>query len=177
MGDRVKQSLFGILEPTIRGRPFLDLYAGSGAAGIEALSRGATRAVFVDRDRDAVAAIERNLAATWLAGDRADVRRRSVTAWLDAGVAAAAEVARNDHEPFAAIFVDPPYDAPSAVVETLERIARGGRNLFLAADGVLVAKHFWKATLPGRIGLLTSFRQERFGETMLTFYRWEDAAG
>ena len=71
IGDRVKQTLFAILEPTIRGLAFLDLFAGSGAAGIEALSRGASLAVFVERDPGAVAAIERNLATTGFAGPQA----------------------------------------------------------------------------------------------------------
>ena len=186
LGDRVKQSLFAILEPTIRGRAFLDLYAGSGAAGIEALSRGAARAVFVDRDRNAVAAIRRNLETTGLAGDGAIVHRQSDTAWLAAVAAEVAEAAEAadaseptpaGRQPFAAIFLDPPYDAPGTLAESLERIAAAGRNLFLADDGVLVAKHFWKATIPAKVGLLGSFRQERFGETMLTFYRWEDGAG
>ncbi len=177
MGDRVKQSLFAILEPAIRGRPFLDLYAGSGAAGIEALSRGASGAVFVDRDGDAAAAIDRNLESTGLGGDRAVVSRQSAMAWLAAWERAARGQADADPEPFAAILLDPPYDAARYLTESLEIIADAGRNMFLAGDGVLVAKHFWKATVPARVGLLVSFRQERFGETMLTFYRWEDEAG
>src|SRR6188472_1303384 len=74
LGDRLKQSLFAILEPQLRDRAFLDLFAGSGAAGIEALSRGASRAVLVERDPHAVGAIVANLAATGLA-DRATVVR------------------------------------------------------------------------------------------------------
>ena len=164
-GDRVKQTLFAILEPLVRDRAFLDLYAGSGAAGIEALSRGAVRAVLVDRDRAAVAAIERNLEATGLA-DRAEVIKGTVSAWLQAA-----------SEPFGAIVLDPPYDAAAELDRALERIATAGPDGILAPDGVVVAKHFWKAGGSPRIGLLTSFREERFGETMLTFYRWEDAAG
>src|SRR5438034_7097171 len=81
LGDRVKQTLFAILEPQIRGGAFLDLFAGSGAAGIEALSRGAERAVFVDRDPNAVRTIEANLVATRLR-DRATVVRADALTWL-----------------------------------------------------------------------------------------------
>ena len=73
LADRVKQTLFAILEPDLPGAAVLDLFAGSGAAGIEALSRGAARAVFVDRDAAAVRTIRANLDRTGL-GDRADVR-------------------------------------------------------------------------------------------------------
>src|SRR6185436_17213972 len=76
LGDRVKQTLFAILEPVIRDRPFLDLFAGSGAAGIEALSRGASLAVFVETDRAAVRAIEQNLATRASAAPRPSSRRR-----------------------------------------------------------------------------------------------------
>ena len=83
LGDRVKQTLFAILEPTIRGRAFLDLFAGSGAAGIEALSRGAEQAVFVERDLGAIKAIERNVAAAGFAAPRARVVRSQVGTWLN----------------------------------------------------------------------------------------------
>src|SRR6478672_13615880 len=65
-GDRVKQTLFAILEPELPGARFLDLFAGSGAAGIEALSRGAAAATFVERDRTAIAVIHANLERTHL---------------------------------------------------------------------------------------------------------------
>jgi 16S rRNA (guanine(966)-N(2))-methyltransferase RsmD len=158
----VKQSGFAIMEPSIRGRPFLDLYAGSGAAGIEALSRGASSAVFVDSDRAAVMTISRNLTSTGLAGDAAVVVRGRV---LDV-------LPRARRDPFGAIFVDPPYDRPGELERALEIVARAGPGGILAADGILVAKHFRKTQVPAEIGLLRSFRRERFGETVLTFHRW-----
>ena len=164
LADRVKQTLFAILEPQLRDRPFLDLYAGSGAAGIEALSRGAASAVFVDADRSAIDAIERNLGLTGLAGN-AQVAKRRVVDWLSTAP-----------EPFGAIVLDPPYDDEPELARALEAIVHAGRDGVLAGDGVAVAKHFWRADVPTRIWLLTSVRQERFGETMLTFYRWEDEA-
>ena len=165
LGDRVKQALFAILEPTIRGRPFLDLYAGSGSAGIEALSRGASGAVFVEAEGKAVRAIQRNLEAAGLTGPSAVVWNRKVGGWLAKAASGAG--------PFSAVVVDPPYDAPHEMSRTLAGIADAGRGVVLAEDGVVVAKHFWKE--PPEAGrLLRSFRQERFGETALSFFRWAD---
>jgi len=167
LGDRVKQTLFAILEPTIRNRAFLDLFAGSGAAGIEALSRGAARAVFVERDPGAVKAIERNLTATALAGPTARVDRSQVGTWFNQKAVSLG--------PFAAILIDPPYDLPELLAAALESIAAAGPGVVLERDGVVVAKHFWKTAPPARIGLLRSARERRFGETGLTFLRWTDA--
>jgi 16S rRNA (guanine966-N2)-methyltransferase len=165
LGDRVKQTLFAILEPHIRGRPFLDLYAGSGSAGIEALSRGASAAVFVESDRKAIRSIQRNLEVTGFAGPSAVVSDRRVGSWLarvGSGVG-----------PFSAVVVDPPYDTPAELERTLAGIAAAGRGAVLAEDGIIVAKHFWKEPPEGN-RLLRSVRQERFGETALSFYRWAD---
>jgi len=173
LGDRVKQALFAILEPTIRGRSFLDLYAGSGSAGIEALSRGAAEAVFVESDQAAIRAIERNLEATGLAGPSATVANQRVGSWLARSADRTTPDPRGGPGPFAAVVVDPPYDAPGELGRALAGIARAGREIVLAEDGIVVAKHFWKSPPVGD-PLLRSVREERFGETALTFYRWAD---
>lgn len=164
LSDRVKQSLFAILEPAIRGRAFLDLFAGSGAGGIEALSRGAASAVFVEQHVNALHMIERNLRTASLLGPRARIVPKDVLAWLAGDDATAGA--------FAAILVDPPYDSPDLLRRTLEAIAAAGPGATLAEDGVAIAKHFLKTAPEARIGLLRSDREERFGDTMLTFYRW-----
>src|SRR3954471_25055587 len=82
LGDRVKQTLFAIVEPDLPGSTFLDLFAGSGAAGIEALSRGAAHAIFVERDKTAAAVIATNLRHTHVAGERARIVRADVLTWL-----------------------------------------------------------------------------------------------
>lgn len=97
ISDRAKEALFNILGPGIRDGRVLDLFAGTGAVGIEALSRGAAEAVLVERDREVVAVIEANLAKTRL-GDRATVVQADVFAWLDRGVGA----------PFDVVFSGPP---------------------------------------------------------------------
>ncbi len=169
IGDRVKETLFAILEPVIRDRSFLDLFAGSGAAGIEALSRGARESVFVERDANALKAIERNLEATGFAGPNARIARSQVGTWFNSGSKAGA--------PFAAVLIDPPYDLPELLEAALESISAAGPGGILETDGVAVAKHFSKTPPPARIGLLRSARERRFGETTLTFLRWADDEG
>lgn len=163
IGDRVKQTLFAILEPTLAGARVLDLYAGSGAAGIEALSRGAAGAVFVERDARAVLVIAANLARTRLAGPTAHVTRADALAWLAS--AAAAEAG-----PFDLAVVDPPYDDPALLVRSLELL-----DPLLAPGARVVAKHFWRDSPPPVVGLLASERERRFGETALTFYCRQEA--
>ncbi len=164
-GDRVKQTLFAILEPELSGASFLDLFAGSGAAGVEALSRGAARATFVERNPRAIDTIERNLAAARLAGPAAEVVPGEAMAWLARSGTAGG--------PFGVIVMDPPYDEPALLVDALTAIAAAGPGGILAAGGVVVSKHFWRAGPPASIGLLASVRERRFGETGLTFHHWE----
>lgn len=168
--DRVKQSLFAIIEPEIRGRAFLDLFAGSGAGGIEALSRGASQAVFVEKHPGAVHMVERNLRTASLLGPRARIVSRDVLAWL-----ATPEASTTAAGGFAAILVDPPYDSPDLLARTLAAIEAAGPGGVLAEDGLVVAKHARQAVPEPRIGLLRSAREERFSDTMLTFYRWTAA--
>jgi 16S rRNA (guanine966-N2)-methyltransferase len=104
LADRVKQTLFAILEPDLDGARVLDLFAGSGAAGIEALSRGAASATFVEHDAATTKVIAANLSRTGLAGPNAEVVREDVLRWLR----------RFDAEPFDVVIVGP-------------RVAQGGR--------------------------------------------------
>lgn len=161
--DRVKQSLFGALvaEGAVgEGCAFLDLFAGSGAGGIEALSLGCARAVFVEHNGGAAGAISANLRRTRLSG--ATVARADVLRFLDGHAAAAGA-------PFDACLADPPYGVElAAVFERLGEPARG----WLRDGALVVAKHFWRDELPPGVGRLALYRQKRFGETMLTFYRY-----
>ena len=160
--DRVKQTLFAILEPELPGAAVLDLFAGSGAGGIEALSRGAASAVFVERDPGAARVIAENLRRTGLEGS-ATVVRKEAAGWL-AGAAAAA---RDGSGPtFDIVVLDPPYADTAGLVRVLELV--GG---VVREGGTVVAKHFWRDAPAACIGLLASERERRFGETALTFYR------
>jgi 16S rRNA (guanine966-N2)-methyltransferase len=157
----VKQTLFAILEPELDGARVLDLFAGSGAGGIEALSRGAASAVFVERDPGAASVIEANLRATSLAGPNAQVVRADAVTWLGRPSLAGG--------PFDVVLVDPPYAETDLLTRTLASLGDAGAPLSPAA--LVVAKHFWRDRPPDRIGLLASERDRRFGETALTIYR------
>src|SRR5437867_231202 len=112
---RVREALFDILGPAVAGMRVLDLFAGTGAIGIEALSRGAARAVFVERGRDALRALRANLAALHLSRDRARVVAGDAVATLPA-------LGRSEL-PFDLVFLDPPY--ATTVARVLEALARG----------------------------------------------------
>jgi 16S rRNA (guanine966-N2)-methyltransferase len=160
--DRVKQTLFAVLEPDLRDAVVLDLYAGSGAGAIEALSRGAARAILVEKDPGACRTIAENLRRTRLDAVARVVRRDVVTWLVDAGGAAA-------EAPFDLVLVDPPYADTAGLVRALELVGPHVRE-----GGSVIAKHFWRDAPPARVGMLTSERERRFGETTLTFYRHTD---
>jgi 16S rRNA (guanine966-N2)-methyltransferase len=160
LSDRVKQTLFAILEPELEGARVLDLFAGSGAGGIEALSRGAASATFVERDAGAAAVVEANLRAAGFGGEAATVIRAEALRWLDGGPYGAA---------FDVALVDPPY----AETDLMKRVLAilGAPDAPLTDGARVVAKHFWRDRPPERIGMLAAERERRFGETALTFYR------
>lgn len=165
LSDRVKESLFASLEAegALEG-PFLDLYAGTGAGGIEALSRGAPAATFVERDPTTCVLIESNLAHARL--DQATVIRADALAFLRAGRAAGQAVYR-------ASLVDPPYEQP---VQPALELLDEARPPWLGDDAVVVAKHFWRDDPPPQVGGLRRIRQRRFGETVLSFYTRDDGS-
>ncbi len=158
--DRVKQTLFAILEPELDGARVLDLFAGSGAGGIEALSRGAAAAIFVEKDQGAAAIIDANLKATGLGGPQTAVIRWDVVRWLG-------EAPTDDR--FDLVLVDPPYAETELLTRVLEML--GDARAPLAPDARVIAKHFWRDKPPERVGRLAVERERRFGETALTFFR------
>jgi 16S rRNA (guanine966-N2)-methyltransferase len=163
--DRVKEALFGALESAgALDEPFLDLFAGSGAAGIEALSRGAPSATFVERDGKACHVIGENLRRAHL-NDNGHVVRADVISFLMSGSA-------ESRTPFSAALVDPPYGEVELLARALELLGDPDRN-WTSAGATVVAKHFWRDEPPDKALDLTRMRQKRFGETMLTFYHRE----
>jgi 16S rRNA (guanine966-N2)-methyltransferase len=158
--DRVKESLFGALEAdgALDG-PFLDLFAGTGAAGIEALSRGAPSATFVEHDGANCQLIGANLRRAKL--DNGHVTRADVVAYL-----------RNPRKeidgPFLAALVDPPYEDP-ILASALELLGDPARD-WLVPGATVVVKHFWRDEPADPAGALNKDRVKRFGETALTFY-------
>ena len=158
ISDRVKETLFAIFADRVPDARVLDLYAGSGAVGIEALSRGAAHVEFVELDRFALAAIRENLERTGLE-ERGSVHQRDVLQYL-AGPA---------EDRFDLVMLDPPY-SERAILAPLEGLL--GR---LAPGAMVVIKHHWRTSIPTPRGL-TTWRQRRFGETTLTFLAATDRA-
>lgn len=143
--DRLRETLFNVLQPRMAGARFLDLYAGSGANGLEAVSRGAREAVLVERAAPALQAIRANVAALGVAG-RVRVEGLAVQRWL-VGAARAAEqegVAERGSSQgagaFDVIFLDPPYADGEAYAFTLRWLGGAGAAL-LAEGGVVAAEH------------------------------------
>lgn len=157
--DRVKESLFDILGELVIDARVLDLFAGTGAVGIEALSRGAREAVFVERDRRALSTIRRNLATTRLA-ERATVVAGDAFAY----------VARPPAEPFDLIYIAPP-QYKRLWVQALQAIDRPG---YLSPDGLAVAQIFPKEDEPLPLQHLERSDERRYGSTLLIFYERQE---
>ncbi len=161
--DRLRETLFNVLAPRIEGAGFLDLYAGSGAVGLEALSRGATRVEFVERDAAALKVLRGNLERLGLReGFR--VHGCSVGAFLRR----AAEAGRK-REQYEVVFLVPPWDAAEEYAATLGLL--GGSAAGLLGEGALViAEHLRKVRLEGRYGLLERMRLLEQGDAALSFF-------
>lgn len=157
--DVVKGAIFSSLGEAIVGARVLDLFAGSGALGIEALSRGAASAVFIESDRRAVAAIERNLEKTKLTGD---IRALDVFHYLDRAALPGS---------FDVILADPPYaKAPGERDFTPELVGSEPLRLALAPGGIFVLEHLPGAKLALR-DRWECVRQKRYGATEVAFLR------
>jgi 16S rRNA (guanine(966)-N(2))-methyltransferase RsmD len=156
--DQVRIACLDSLTPWLAGARFLDLFAGSGAVGIEALSRGAKEVVFVEINRRAVAALTENLERLGLT-ERGRIVHRDVSRAL--------RLLRRSGERFSLIFIDPPYDTPLAV-STLRDLSSGE---LIEVGGLVVIQHRTKTPPPERQGVLTLWKVRRFGETSLTFLR------
>jgi 16S rRNA (guanine966-N2)-methyltransferase len=154
--DRVKETLFGILGDRVPEARVLDLFAGSGAIGIEALSRGATHATFVEQAPAALASLRTNLERTRLE-HLARVEAREVDRFLR----------DPSGGPWDLVILDPPYELRDIVAPLRAVVPQ------LAPGATLVVKHFWRAEPPEVTGLKLA-RQRRFGETMLTFWEAEN---
>jgi 16S rRNA (guanine(966)-N(2))-methyltransferase RsmD len=150
----VKQALFNILGEKTTDSLFLDLYAGAGGIGIEALSRGAERVVFVDASRESVKTIKQNIEQTGF-GDRAAVIQSDVETFL-----------KRPSGPYDIVFLDPPYGVDMAPL--LVRMAGAG---ILKPDTVVIAEHFKKQPSPEGAGALKLIREARYGDTVLAFYK------
>lgn len=152
--DKVKQALFNIIGDKVIDSVFLDLFAGAGGIGIEALSRGAARVVFVDDSRDSLRVIAQNIEMTGF-GEQSQVVPSKAESFF-----------RKSAEQFDIVFLDPPYALELGPL--LECIAASGS---LKPNSVVIAEHFKKQASAERAGALVLFREAKYGDTVLAFYR------
>lgn len=159
--DRLRETLFNVLAQRIEGSVFLDLYAGSGAIGIEALSRGAREAIFVEQADIANRAIRANLAALAIRGQYA-LESRSVAAALRRLTEAGRKADL--------VFLDPPYAQADEYALTLHRLGGECINI-LAPEALVIAEHEKRRALEEQYGQLVRYRLLKQGDAALSFYR------
>ena len=159
--DRVKESLFNMINSYMMESDILDLFAGTGSLGIECLSRGANKCVFVDSSRESIAIVKSNI-------KKARVENESIV--LNSDFKSAINSLAHKNAQFDVIFMDPPYyknmfsDALSSVDD---------KNL-LKEDGIIVVEHDTKDEFPDTIGRLYKTKDKKYGNTTITFYKVEE---
>ncbi len=160
---RVRKSLFTILAPVLPGARVLDAFAGCGALGLEALSRGAREVVFVEKSRSALEALRANiLHLDW--DDRATVEQRNALSWFqDPG---------GESAPFDLIFLDPPY-SQDLIHRSLELLGVHHEQM-LARDGIVVAQAGIRDRIDETYGPLIQVRSRVYGETRIAFHELAD---
>jgi 16S rRNA (guanine966-N2)-methyltransferase len=159
----VREVLFNVLAADIPDARVLDLFAGSGSVGLEALGRGAAHSTLVESARPALACLKDNITLLGVAGE---------TEVLPIPVARALDAFARQGATFDLIFLDPPFADAPAYLQVLEAIAISS---LLAEDGVLVAQHDRRLHLPDEVGTLTRDRLKPIGDNALSFYRKDTA--
>ncbi len=162
--DRLRETLFNVLGPTVQDTLFIDLYAGTGAVGMEALSRGSREVIFVESNAKAASLIRANLAALGITAG-AEVMETATLRGL--GVLATRHVQADF------IFLDPPYDSIAESERVLEFL---NTSRLLAPGGLVIAEHRRKSELPARFERLARIRVLEQGDAALSFYRLAAAA-
>lgn len=161
--DKVKEAIFSMIGPYFAGGSVLDLYAGTGALGIEALSRGMDKAIFVDADKKCIDVIRENLRATGLS-EQAEVYRNDAERALKA--LAKRQLA------FKLVFLDPPYKN-----KQMDKLLHILQEENLIQDGTIaVVEHDAAHAYPERIGGFSAARLSVYGDTAVTVYRYETQA-
>ena len=172
--DRVKESVFGILRERVVGANFLDLCAGTGSMGIEALSRGAKHATFLDQDPRCIAGIKRNLNVCGLTTES------GVYHLLCRDVLKGLASLHKRVDAFEIIYFDPPYgigltDRSQRYIELYTAgLALLAETALLAIGGTLLVEHAKQNDIPDTVGSLSRDRQTRYGDTVVSFYQWKN---
>ena len=161
--DRLRETLFNVLAPHIADARFADLYAGTGAVGIEALSRGAAHVTFVESAASAIATLRANLTALKIR-EGFQIEQRSVPPVLR-------NLARRAPH-FALVYLDPPWDDEAAYTESLTLLSASAATL-LAPEAIVIAEHASRgsATPADTYGVLQRYRILEQGDAALSFYR------
>ena len=157
--DRAREALFNILGNDVCGAKVLDLFAGTGALGLEALSRGADSALFIDKSQSAIGMIDKNIQLTGFS-DKVTVLKRDLSKknFLDGKYIPG--------EGFSLVFLDPPYKTNLAE----ELLAQLGRGSYVATKGVVVAESSVSVQLPENTGLLKCYDKRQYGDTAFWLY-------
>ena len=155
--DKVKESIFNMIGPYFEGGQVLDLFAGSGGLGIEALSRGMDKAIFVDKEYKAITTVRSNLEACHYTA-RAEVYKNDSERALKALI--------KREMSFDLILLDPPYKKQKLV----ELLAAISDNQLLSDDGTIVCEHSDDVELPVEVGNLVRWRQETYGMITISIY-------
>jgi 16S rRNA (guanine966-N2)-methyltransferase len=166
--DRLRETLFNVLAPHIEGARFADLYAGTGAVGIEALSRGAAHVTFIENAATAIATLRANLAALGIhSGIHVD--QRSAPAALR-NLALRTLARRDSH--FTLVYLDPPWEDAAAYTKSLNLLAESAAAL-LASEAIVIAEHARRQSvaLADTYGTLHRYRLLEQGDAALSFYR------
>ena len=164
LSDQAKEALFNILQSRVAECCFLDLFAGTGAVGIEALSRGATLAIFVELDKKAVQVIRENLENCGFF-DRAEVYALDVVRAL--------RILKRRQAKFDIIFLGAPYGSPN-LEKALQELSDSS---LLNERGIVAAEHRKQHKLDESFGQLQKFRDAKYGETVLSFYENSNLSG
>lgn len=157
--DRVKENLFNIIAPFVADAYVLDLFSGTGSLAIEALSRGAEKAVLVDKNNECLKIIERNIKVSHFEG---------ITKVLNLDFMEALNQLSNGNNKFNIIFLDPPYskgliDASLKLIDNYKLVVE---------DGLIVAEKHIEDVVPDNVGFIKLVRKQKYGNTELCFYRY-----
>lgn len=163
--DRLRETLFNVIAPQIEGARFLDLCAGSGAVGIEAISRGATHVDFVDKSRQMGNLIQANLDLCRVAADQAEVVISDAAEFLRRRL-------KRKSEPWSLVYFDPPY--ADDYLRVLQLFGAETKSL-LDEDGLVIVEHHHQNKLPEVVGHLCLRRVLKQGDSVLSFYENTDS--
>jgi 16S rRNA (guanine966-N2)-methyltransferase len=161
--DRLREALFNVLGPRLEDSLFVDLFAGTGAVGIEAASRGARHVVLIESNFKAARLIRENLTALSVPGAEL----------IQADALAGLEKLAGRHLVADFFFLDPPYDKPEELTRVLDYL---DASHLVAPQGIVIAEHHWRVELPERLDRLECTRQIEQGDAVLSFYSLAVAA-